>query len=136
MDIEPLNDTETRAWRSSVMMWQEGLPRFDRTSRQHGLIHIEDGIMAVLAEQRGGAMFAGDLADLAGVTSSRLSHRLNVMERRGDIARRASTTGARMVEIAIINQGRERIAAVADEHTVASCSTPSTSSKPSSSPTP
>ena len=54
MDIEPLNDTETRAWRSSVMMWQEGLPRFDRTSRQHGLIHIEDGIMAVLAEQRGG----------------------------------------------------------------------------------
>ena len=39
------------------------------------------------------------------------------MERRGDIARRASTTGARMVEIAIINQGRERIAAVADEHT-------------------
>ena len=37
------------------------------------------------------------------------------MERRGDIARRASTTGARMVEIAIINQGRERIAAVADE---------------------
>lgn len=62
-------------------------------------------------------MVAGDLADLSGVTSSRLSHRLNVMERRGDIARRASTTGARMVEIAIINQGRERIAAVADEHT-------------------
>jgi DNA-binding MarR family transcriptional regulator len=117
MDAIPLNETETRAWRSFVMMWQKGLPRFDRTFRQHGLIHIEYGIMAVLAEQPGGGMCAGDLADLAGVTSSRLSHRLNAMEQRGDITRRVSTTDARMIEVAITDQGRERITAVADEHT-------------------
>lgn len=100
-----------------MIIQQKGLPRLDRTFRKHGLIHIEYGILAVLAEQPEGAMSAGELADLAGVTSSRLSHRLGAMEKRGDVTRAPSDTDARVVDVSITDQGRSRLAAVADEHT-------------------
>lgn len=117
MNVQALDDVETRAWRSLVIIQQKGLPRLDRTFRKHGLIHIEYGILAVLAEQPDGAMPAGELADLAGITSSRLSHRLGAMEKRGDVTRSPSDTDARVVDVSITDQGRSRVMAVADEHT-------------------
>lgn len=114
---KPLSSTETRAWRAFVILWRLGLPQFDRTFRRHGLNHLEYGLLAVLAEQPGGTMNAGELADLAGITSSRLSHRLKTMEDRGDVERSPSPHDARGVLVAITYQGRDKIAAVSDSHT-------------------
>ena len=61
-----LNDTESLAWRSFVILWRLGLSQFDRTFRRHGLVRLEHGIMAVLIEEKEGTMSPSDLADLTG----------------------------------------------------------------------
>ncbi len=116
MNTEPLNDAETLAWRSLVVLTRQGLPRLERTFRQHGLIELEYGLMAIIDEQPDGTMCAGDLAELAGVTPSRLSHRLKKLEDRGDITRAAMATDARMIQVSLTDQGRDRIAGVVGQH--------------------
>ena len=73
---EPLSDVEAAAWRAMVVFWRQGFPQLERTFRRAGLNHLEYGFLAVLSEQADGAMPAGELAALAGISSSRLSHRL------------------------------------------------------------
>ena len=116
MDGEPLNETEARVWRSFVVVWRKGLAGLDATFQEHGMIHTEYGVMAVLSEQPRGTMCAGELADRGGLSSSRLSHRLTIMEERGDVTRCPSTDDARKVEVTITAQGRKCIAAVRSQH--------------------
>ncbi len=99
-----------------IVIWRQGFARLDRTFRRHGLIHLEYGILAVLSEAPDATMPAGELADLSGLSTSHLSHRLKVMEQRGDIARTASTTDRRMVSVALTPQGRDLLDRVAPEH--------------------
>jgi len=61
-------------------------------------------------------MSPSELADLAGISSSRLSHRLRVMEERGDIERRSAGTDARMVEVRVTRTGRRKVAAAIEDH--------------------
>ena len=112
----PLSDTETRAWRAFLILWRVGLPSMDRTFRKQGLNHLEFGILATLSEQPRGSMSPSELADLAGISSSRLSHRLRVMEERDDIERRSAGNDGRMVEVRVTRAGRRRVAAALDEH--------------------
>lgn len=113
---EPLSETETRAWRAFLVLWRVGLPSMDRTFRKQGLNHLEFGILATLGEQSRGSMSPSELADLAGISSSRLSHRLRVMEERGDVERRAAGNDGRMVEVRVTRSGRRKVAAAIDEH--------------------
>ena len=100
-DAPDLSASEDAAWRSMIVIWRQGFARLDRTFRRHGLIHLEYGILAVLSEAPNATMPAGELADLSGLSTSHLSHRLKVMEQRGDIVRTASTTDRRMVSVAL-----------------------------------
>lgn len=116
VDPRKLSDSEDAAWRSMIVIWRQGFARLDRTFRRHGLIHLEYGILAVLSEAPDETMTAGELADLSGLSTSHLSHRLKVMEGRGDIARAASPTDRRMVSVSLTPQGRRLLERVAPEH--------------------
>lgn len=115
--MEPLNDVETQAWRAFLVLWRLGLPEFDRTLRTEGLIHLEYGILAVLREAPDQTMPAGEIAALAGVSSSRLSHRLRVMESRGDVTRCTSPLDGRGVLVTLTEKGDAKVARLADRHT-------------------
>ena len=115
-DAPDLSASEDAAWRSMVVIWRLGFARLDRTFRRHGLIHLEYGILAVLSEAPDSTMTAGELADLSGLSTSHLSHRLKVMEERGDIVRAAGTTDRRMVTVTLTSQGRTLLERVAPEH--------------------
>lgn len=112
----PLDDDQTTAWRALVLFWRLGLPQLDRTFRRHGMTHLEYGLLVVLGEQRDGQLSAGDLAALAGVTSSRLSHRLRAMEERGDVQRLADPHDGRGTVVRITTAGRRRAEAATGEH--------------------
>ena len=111
-----LDGTEAAAWRAMMVFWRLGLPRLERTFRRVGLSHLEYGFLAVLAEQPDGAMPAGELADLAGISSSRLSHRLKGLEAAGDITRRPDEHDRRGVVVALTDQGREKVEQVYRQH--------------------
>ena len=103
-------------WRSLMVLTRRGLPRLESTFQRHGLIALDYSLLVSVAEEPGGLMSAGDLADILGVTPSRLSHRLKKLEREGDVTRSTTAGDARRVAVAITAQGRERIDAVTDQH--------------------
>lgn len=111
-----LTPTEAAAWRAMVVFWRQGLPRLEPTFRRVGLNHLEYGLLAVLSEQPEGSMPAGELALLAGVTSSRLSHRLNSLDQNGDIQRLPDPHDRRSVVVAVTDQGRHKVEAVYGAH--------------------
>ncbi len=113
---EPLSDVEAAAWRALVVFWRQGFPQLERTFRRAGLNHLEYGFLAVLSEQADGAMPAGELAALAGISSSRLSHRLKQLEAAGDVERRPDPHDRRGVIVAVTEQGRDKVEAVYGKH--------------------
>lgn len=116
MTIEPLDDDESTAWRALMVFWRQGLPMLEGTFRRVGLNHLEYGLLAVLSEQPDGAMSAGELAALAGVSTSRLAHRLKQLEADGHVARRADPHDGRAVIVAITAQGQRTVDELYSQH--------------------
>ena len=115
-DVPWLNAEEERVWRSLVLLWRLGFLQLERTFRQHGLIHLEYGVLAVLAESDEGQLTAGQLAALTGLSTSHLSHRLKNLETKGLIARSPDAEDRRIVNITVTNAGRRLVDEVAPAH--------------------
>jgi len=111
-----LDEVESAAWRAIVVFWRLGFPRLERTFRRVGLNHLDYGFLAVLSEQPDGTLPAGELADLAGISSSRLSHRLKHLEAAGDITRQPDQYDGRGILVAVTDQGRDKLATIYDQH--------------------
>jgi len=111
-----LTPEQERAWRSLIVIWRVGFAQLDRTFRRFGLIHLEYGILSVLIDEPDGSMVAGDLAQIAGLSTSHLSHRLKAMESRGLVARSASADDRRVVVVRITPEGRALREQVAPVH--------------------
>lgn len=116
MTAPHFTNDEMLVWRSLMVLTRRGLPRLESTFQRHGLIALDYSLLVAVAEEPDGRMSAGDLADILGVTPSRLSHRLKKLEREGHVTRTASAGDARRVAVGITPQGRERIDAVTDQH--------------------
>lgn len=111
-----LNRIETAAWRSFLVIWRIGLAQLEPTFKRNGLIHVEYGILAVLADREGEPMSASDLAALAALSQSRLSHRLDSLELRGLIRRASRVEDRRVVDVYLTESGRRLFEAVRDKH--------------------
>lgn len=114
--IQDLNEVESAAWRAMVVFWRLGLPLLERTFRRVGLNHLDYGFLAVLSEQPDGTMPAGELAELAGISSSRLSHRLKHLEAAGDITRLRDRYDGRGILVGVTDQGRDKLAFIYERH--------------------
>jgi DNA-binding MarR family transcriptional regulator len=110
-----LDDAEQRAWRGLVAFVTAGLPRIERTFRAHGLVHLEYGMLAVLSEHDGGLRLNA-LAEVLGVSASRLTHRMAKLVDRGLVAQRPCPEDGRGAIATITPAGSELLARVAPEH--------------------
>lgn len=115
-DVPWLDAEEERVWRSLVLLWRLGFLELERTFRQHGLIHLEYGMLAVLAESDEGQLTAGQLAALTGLSTSHLSHRLKNLETKCLVERSPDDQDRRIVNITITDAGRRLVAEVAPGH--------------------
>lgn len=113
---ERLSRDEVAVWRALMVFWRLGLPRLDRTFRKHGLIHLEYGILAVLSDTPDHSMPAGELAELSGLSTSHLSHRLKAMERDSLVVRSHGSRDRRQVLVRMTEAGLKRYAEATPEH--------------------
>lgn len=111
-----MTNSEIDAWRSLILIWRLGFRQLDRTFRRYGIIHVEYGILSVLSEAPDRCMSAGELAELSGLTGSHLSHRLTVMEARGQVSRTPHPTDGRGVLVTLTEDGEQLRRTIAPEH--------------------
>lgn len=111
-----LDDAEMETW-LPVIRFVQLLPQvLDRTLKEEvGLNHARYAILITLAGDVGGVTMT-ELARIAGLSRSRLSHALDSLEERGWVARSSCGSDKRTLSASLTPAGREMLRAAAPVH--------------------
>lgn len=111
-----LNAREMKAWRSYIIASRRLLDALDTDLDGHDLSMADYEVMAQLSEAPGRRMRMSELAEVAMISKSRLSHRMKVMERAGWIKREECATDRRGYWAVMTERGWRAIVAAAPDH--------------------
>lgn len=111
-----LNPREMKAWRSYIIASRRLLEALENDLDGHDLSMADYEVMAQLSEAPGRRMRMSELADLAMISKSRLSHRMKVMEKAGWIKREECSEDRRGSWAVMTEKGWRAIVAAAPDH--------------------
>lgn len=111
-----LDETQEQAWRGFIVLVNRGLPRLERTLKEHDLLVVHYSILVALSEAPEGSLRLSELADAANLSQSRLTHRLRRLVERGEVAIDPDAEDGRGKNARITDVGRRRLDAVAPLH--------------------
>ena len=111
-----LSPREMKAWRSYIIASRRLLEALDNDLDGHELSMADYEVMAQLSEAPGRRMRMSELADVAMVSKSRLSHRMKVMEKAGWIRREECAEDRRGSWAIMTDKGWKAIVAAAPDH--------------------
>jgi len=111
-----LSPRELKAWRSYIIASRRLLEALESDLDGHDLSMADYEVMAQLSEAPGRRMRMSELADLAMVSKSRLSHRIKVMEQAGWIRREECAEDRRGYWAVMTEKGWRAIVAAAPDH--------------------
>lgn len=111
-----LSPRELKAWRSYIVASRRLLEALESDLDGHDLSMADYEVMAQLSEAPGRRMRMSELADLAMVSKSRLSHRIKVMEQAGWIRREECAEDRRGYWAVMTEKGWRAIVAAAPDH--------------------
>ena len=115
-----LNPTEMKAWRSYIIASRRMLEALDTDLDGHDLSMADYEILAQLSDAPERKMRMSELAEIALLSRSRLSHRMKVMEKAGWVKREACPSDKRGYFAVMTAKGWKAIVAAAPDH-VESC---------------
>jgi DNA-binding MarR family transcriptional regulator len=111
-----LNSTEMKAWREYIVSSRRLLEALDLDLADHDLSMADYEILAQLSDAPNRRMRMSELADVAMLSRSRLSHRMKVMEKAGWIKRESCPSDKRGSFAVMTAKGWKAIAAAAPDH--------------------
>ena len=111
-----LNPREMKAWRSYIIASRRLLDALDLDLASHDLSMADYEVLALLSEAPDRRMRMTELADLAMVSKSRLSHRMKVMEKIGWVKRQACDSDKRGSWAVMTDKGWKAIVKAAPDH--------------------
>lgn len=111
-----LNPREMKAWRSYIIASRRLLDALDFDLDQHDLSMADYEVLALLSDAPERKMRMNELAELAMLSKSRLSHRIKVMEGVGWIKREACPNDKRGYFAVMTDKGFKAIAKAAPDH--------------------
>ena len=111
-----LSPREMKAWRSYIIASRRLLEALDNDLDGHELSMADYEVMAQLSEAPGRRMRMSELAEVAMVSKSRLSHRMKVMEKVGWIRREECAEDRRGSWAIMTDKGWKAIVAAAPDH--------------------
>ncbi len=115
-DTKWLNPREMKAWRSYIIASRRLLDALEMDLEGHDLSMADYEVMAQLSEAPGRRMRMSELAELAMISKSRLSHRMKVMEKAGWIKREECSEDRRGYWAVMTEKGWKAIVAAAPDH--------------------
>jgi DNA-binding MarR family transcriptional regulator len=111
-----LNEREMRAWRSYIIASRRLLEALESDLAGHDLTMSDYEVMAQLSDAPNRRMRMSELAELAMISKSRLSHRMKVMEKAGWIKREECSEDRRGYWAVMTDKGFRAIVAAAPDH--------------------
>jgi DNA-binding MarR family transcriptional regulator len=111
-----LNPREMKAWRSYIIASRRLLDALDVDLDQHDLSMADYEVLALLSDAPSRKMRMSELAELAMVSKSRLSHRMKVMEKAGWVKREDCPDDKRGYFAVMTDKGFKAIAKAAPDH--------------------
>ena len=111
-----LNPREMKAWRSYIIASRRLLDALDVDLDQHDLSMADYEVLALLSDAPERKMRMSELAKLAMVSKSRLSHRMKVMEKAGWVKREDCPDDKRGYFAVMTDKGFKAIAKAAPDH--------------------
>ena len=111
-----LNPREMKAWRSYIIASRRLLDALDSDLNQHDLSMADYEVLALLSDAPERKLRMSELAQLAMLSKSRLSHRIKVMEGVGWIKREACPNDKRGYFAVMTDKGFKAIAKAAPDH--------------------
>ena len=111
-----LNPTEMAAWRRYIVASRRLLEALDSDLAGHELSMPDYEILAQLSDAPDRRMRMSELADVAMLSRSRLSHRMKVMEKAGWVRREACPVDKRGFFAVMTPKGWKAIEAAAPDH--------------------
>jgi DNA-binding MarR family transcriptional regulator len=111
-----LNATEMKAWRGYIIASRRLLEALDLDLDAHELSMADYEILAQLSDAPDRSMRMSELADVAMLSRSRLSHRMKVMEKAGWVKREPCTDDKRGYYAVMTPKGWKAIVAAAPDH--------------------
>lgn len=111
-----LNPREMKAWRSYIIASRRLLEALDSDLDGHDLSMADYEVLAQLSEAPGRKIRMSELAQIAMLSKSRLSHRITVMEKAGWVRRQACTEDKRGSWAVMTDKGYRAIVKAAPDH--------------------
>jgi DNA-binding MarR family transcriptional regulator len=111
-----LNATEMKAWRGYIIASRRLLEALDLDLDAHELSMADYEILAQLSDAPDRSMRMSELADVAMLSRSRLSHRMKVMEKAGWVKREPCVDDKRGYYAVMTPKGWKAIVAAAPDH--------------------
>ena len=111
-----LNPAEMKAWRRYIIASRRLIEALEYDLAAHELSMPDYEVLAQLSDAPGRRMRMSELADVAMLSRSRLSHRIKVMEKAGWVTREACTEDKRGFFAVMTTQGWKAIVAAAPDH--------------------
>lgn len=117
MDDRRLDDDEMAVWLPTIRFVQLLPQVLDRTLKaETGLKHAHYAILVTLAGQNDETVTMTELARIAGLSRSRLSHALDSLEEHGWVARTACHSDKRTLTAVLTPAGRDLLRSAAPVH--------------------
>jgi DNA-binding MarR family transcriptional regulator len=111
-----LNPREMKAWRSYIIASRRLLEALEQDLEDHDLSMPDYEVLAQLSEAPGRQLRMSELAEIAMISKSRLSHRITVMEKAGWVRREACTEDKRGSWAVMTEKGYKAIVKAAPDH--------------------
>jgi len=111
-----LNPAEMKAWRRYIIASRRLLESLDLDLESHELSMADYEVLAALSDAPDRKMRMSELADVALLSRSRLSHRIKVMEQAGWVKREACPDDKRGFFAVMTAKGWKAIVAAAPDH--------------------
>ena len=111
-----LNPAEMKAWRQYIIASRRLLEALDFDLEGHELSMADYEVLAQLSDAPDRKMRMSELAEVAMLSRSRLSHRIKVMEKAGWVKREACPVDKRGYFAVMTHKGWKAIVAAAPDH--------------------
>ncbi len=111
-----LDDEQQQAWRALLVFMNRGFPEIERTFKKYGLLGVHYAVLTALSESSNRTLRLSQLADIANLSQSRLTHRMRTLTERGFVAIEPDPDDGRAKNATLTDEGFRFLEVIAPLH--------------------